>query len=114
MFEELATRAHDMELSISNHGNMNSLALEERKDIKEVKKNNTSKDSVAVNTTLAKISRGGAKAKANRLSGWQKKDVRHSTLKKREQKVYPLPDEGMPNMLDQLLQIKLIKLPKCK
>ena len=114
MFEELATRAHDMELSISNHGNMNSLALEERKDIKEVKKNNTSKDSVAVNTTFAKISRGGAKAKANRLSGWQKKDVRHSTLNKREQKVYPLPDEGMPNMLDQLLQIKLIKLPKCK
>lgn len=93
---------------------MNSLALEERKDIKEVKQNDISKDFVAVNTTLAKISRGGVKEKENRLGRWQKKDVRHSTLKKREQKFYPLLDEGVPNMLDQLLQIKLIKLPKCK
>ena len=44
---------------------MNSLALEERKDRKEVKKNDTFNDSVTVNTALVKISRGGAKEKDN-------------------------------------------------
>ena len=42
---------------------MNSLALEERKDKKEVKKNYTFKDFVAVNTALVKISKGGNKRK---------------------------------------------------
>ena len=36
-FEELATRAHDMELSIANRGNNNLLILEVRKEKKEVK-----------------------------------------------------------------------------
>ena len=35
-FEELATRAHDMELSISSHGNTNPSILEESR--KEVRK----------------------------------------------------------------------------
>ena len=90
---------------------MNSLALEERKDRKEVKKNDTFNDFVTVNTALVKISRGGAKEKDNRLDRWQKNDVHRSTFKERKQKVYPFPDKDVPNMLEQLLQTKVIKLP---
>ena len=38
----------------------------------------------------------------------------HLTFKEREQKVYPFPDEDVPNILEQLLQLKLIELPECK
>ena len=107
-FEELATCAHDMGLSISNRGNMNSLALEERKDRKEEKINGTFKYFVVVNTTLVKISREGVKAKDNRLDGWQKKNVHSSTFKEKERKVYPFPDDDVPNILEQLLQTKVI------
>ena len=101
-FEELVTRAHDTELSISNHGNIISLALEERIDF------------VAFNSTLVKISREGLKEKDNRLDRWQKNDLHCSTFKQKEQKVYPFLGEDVPNMLEQLLQTKVIKLPECK
>ena len=32
-------------------------------------------------------------------------------FKERKQKVYPFPDKDVPNMLEQLLQTKVIKLP---
>ena len=40
--------------------------------------------------------------------------MRRLTFKEREQKVYPFPDEDVPNILEQLLQLKLIELPECK
>ena len=40
--------------------------------------------------------------------------MRCLTFKEREQKVYPFPDEDVPNILEQLLQLKLIELPECK
>ena len=40
--------------------------------------------------------------------------MRRLTFKEREQKVYPFPDEDAPNILEQLLQLKLIELPECK
>ncbi|KAL4649813.1 hypothetical protein ACB092_01G041900 [Castanea dentata] len=94
-FEELATRAHDMELSISCHGNMKPPVPEEKKERREIKKNDRNtksnvKDSMNINPAPAKISTGN------------------------EQKVYPFLDADMPEMLEQLLNLKLIELPKCK
>ena len=40
--------------------------------------------------------------------------MHHLAFKAREQKVYPFPDEDVPNILEQLLQMKLIELSECK
>ena len=40
--------------------------------------------------------------------------MRRLTFKEREQKVYPFPDEDVLNILEQLLQLKLIKLLECR
>jgi len=40
--------------------------------------------------------------------------VHHSIFKEREQKFYPFPGEYVSNMLEQLLQTKVIELPECK
>ena len=69
---------------------------------------------MAVNTTEVNVPRSGANANEKRLEGWQKNEVRCLTLKEREQKVYPFPNEDVPNIFEQLLQMKLIELPECK
>ena len=90
-----------------------------RKAKKEVRRNDKNakvnlKDSMIVNTTEVKVPRRGANANEKRLEGWQKNEVRRLTLKEREQKVYSFPNEDVPNIFEQLLQMKLIELPECK
>ena len=69
------------------------------------------KDSVAVNTVVVKVPWKGAKANEKRLKRWQKNEGHCLTPKEREHKVYPFLNEDVPNILEQLLQIKLIELP---
>ena len=95
-----------MELSISSHGSTNPSILEEGR--KEVRRNDKNakvnlKDPMAVNTAEVNVPRRGANANEKRLEGWQKNEVRRLTFKEREQKVYPFPDEDVPNILEQLL-----------
>ena len=116
-FEELATRAHDMELSIATHGSTNPPILEKSK--KEVRKNDRNakvslKDLMAVNVAEVKVPRRRANANEKRLEEWQRNEMRHLTFKEHEQKVYLFPDEDVPNILEQLLQLKLIELPECR
>ena len=40
--------------------------------------------------------------------------MRCRTFKECEQKVYSFPNEDVPNILEQLLQLKLIELPECR
>ena len=73
-FEELATRAHDMELSISSHGNMKPLVPEERKERREVRKNDRNvksniKDLMNINLAPVKISTRNVKANEKRPKG---------------------------------------------
>ena len=86
---------------------------------KEVRKNDRNekvnfKDPMAVNTAEVKVPRRWANANEKQLKGWQKNEVCHLTFKEHEQWVYPFPDEDVPNILEQLLQLKLIELPECK
>ncbi|XP_059649917.1 uncharacterized protein LOC132295624 [Cornus florida] len=60
-FEELATRTHDMEISMKSHEGKSPMAIEPRKDKKDWKKGDKSsktvaKDSMAISTTPIKIS----------------------------------------------------------
>ena len=118
-FEELATRAHDMELSISSHGNMKPPVPEERKERQEVRKNERNvksniKDSMNINTVLVKISTRNVKPNEKRPEGGQQREMRRSSLKEWEQKVYPFLDANMPEMIEQLLKLQLIVLPECR
>ncbi|KAL4636874.1 hypothetical protein ACB092_03G039500 [Castanea dentata] len=76
-FEELATRAHDMELSIFCHGNMKPPVPEEKKKRREIKKNDRNtksnvKDSMNINPAPVKISTRNVKANEKRPEGGQR------------------------------------------
>ena len=63
---------------------------------------------MVVNIAEVKVPRRGANANEKWL------EVHRLTFKEREQRVYPFLDEDMPNILEQLLQLKLIELLECK
>ncbi|KAA0031754.1 ty3-gypsy retrotransposon protein [Cucumis melo var. makuwa] len=114
-FEQLATRAHDMELSIANRGNNDLLVLEVRKEKKEVKSTQkalkgATKEAMVVSTTPLKLVSKEKKMKKRQDEG----EKRRPTLKERQEKVYPFPDSDLPDMLDQLLEKQLIQLLECK
>ncbi|KAA0051503.1 retrotransposon gag protein [Cucumis melo var. makuwa] len=115
-FEELATRAHDMELSIASRGTKDFSVPEIRKDKKETKiaekvVKSTVKESMVVNTIPLRFS----KRKEGRA---EKKDDgserRRLTLKERQEKVYPFSDSDITDMLERPLEKQLIQLPECK
>ena len=73
-FEELATNAHDTELSISSHTNMKPPVPEERKERREIRKNDRNtksniKDSMNINPAPVKISTRNVKANEKRTEG---------------------------------------------
>ena len=108
-----------MELSISSHGNMKPPVPEERKERREVRKNDRNaksniKNSMNINPALVKISTRNVKANEKRPEGGQQCETRRTSLKEWEQKVYPFLDADMPEMLEQLLKFQLIELPECK
>ena len=67
-----------------------------------------------INPVLVKISTRNVKANEKRPEGGQQREMRCLSLKEWEQKVYPFLDADMPEMLEQLLKLKLIELPECK
>ncbi|KAM1734637.1 hypothetical protein ACFX11_020085 [Malus domestica] len=114
-FEELATRAHDMELSIAHHGKKEPIA-----DYKDDKVLGTkvekaawkpTKEAMTVNTAPVKISTRG---KAIQTEAFRDQEMRRHTLKELEEKTYPFPDSDVVAMLDDLLDKKVISLPECR
>ncbi|KAL0434269.1 UNVERIFIED_CONTAM: hypothetical protein Slati_2761200 [Sesamum latifolium] len=117
-FEELVTRAHDMELSIANHKTV-FLINDQRKDKKDLKmsekftKSNT-KESMAIKTAPIKISSNYRKKSEKPEDQRVTNDRRRPTLKEFQEKEYPFPDSDVPYIFDELLEIKLIELPESK
>ncbi|KAA0059770.1 retrotransposon gag protein [Cucumis melo var. makuwa] len=116
-FEELATRAHDMELSIANRGAKDFLipkSMSDKNELDDTKKieNSVIKESMVVHATPLKSFSKRKETKIERQHGGDEK--RQSTLKERQEKVYPFPDSDVADMLEQLLENQLIQLPECK
>ncbi|KAH7858401.1 hypothetical protein Vadar_023399 [Vaccinium darrowii] len=110
-FEELATRAHDMEISIANHGGENHPTVEHNK-YKNGKQSDalfgaSTEESMAVSIVPLKVPRRDKKNKEN------PRDKR-PTLKELQEKRYPFPDSDVPSLLEDLLEKNVIQLPECK
>ncbi|TYK20938.1 retrotransposon gag protein [Cucumis melo var. makuwa] len=117
-FEELATRAHDMELSIVNRGAKDFLVQRTRSDkneINDTKKiaNNVLNESMLVQDTPLKSFSKRKETKHKRNHDGDEKPC--PTLRERQKKkVYPFPDSDVADMLEQLIEKQLIQLPECK
>ncbi|KAM2965711.1 hypothetical protein FF1_026236 [Malus domestica] len=114
-FEELATRAHDMELSIAHHGKKESIADYKNDKVLGTKVEKAAwkptKEAMTVNTSPVKISTRG---KAIQTEAFRDQETRRRTLKELEEKTYPFPDSDVVAMLDDLLDKKVISLPECR
>ncbi|KAM1553501.1 hypothetical protein EV2_006491 [Malus domestica] len=114
-FEELATRAHDMELSIAHHGKKKPIADYKNDKVLGTKVEKAAwkptKEAMTVNTSPVKISTRG---KAIQTKAFRDQDMRRRTLKELEEKTYPFPDSDVVAMLDDLLDKKVISLPECR
>ncbi|KAM2770371.1 hypothetical protein PS2_013028 [Malus domestica] len=114
-FEELATRAHDMELSIAHHGKKEPIADYKNDKVLGTKVEKAAwkptNEAMTVNTSPVKISTRG---KAIQTEAFRDQEMRRRTLKELEEKTYPFPDSDVVAMLDDLLEKKVIGLPECK
>ena len=107
-FKELATRAHDMELSIANHGAKNDLIVDqqrERHNGKASDKNSIKpiKESMTVNMTFIKISMRDKNKEVKEARPTQENERCQFTLKKWDEKKYHFPNSDVPSMLEDLL-----------
>ncbi|KAM1303983.1 hypothetical protein FF1_021596 [Malus domestica] len=114
-FEELATRAHDMELSIAHHGKKEPIADYKNDKVLGPKVEKATwkptKEAMTVNTAPVKIPTRG---KAIQAEGFRDQEMRRHTLKELEEKTYPFPDSDVVAMLEDLLEKKVIGLPECR
>ena len=119
-FEELATRVHDMELSIASNSRQGPPVQEpyngrERQDTRKGGKfppKPENKQSLIVTTTPLKVP-VKPKIKEQTYALTQERR-RRPTLQEMQEKKYPFPDSDISNMLDHLLELKLIERPEMK
>ncbi|KAM2335462.1 hypothetical protein ACFXTH_012872 [Malus domestica] len=114
-FEELATRAHDMELSIAHHGKKEPIADYKNDKVLGTKVENaawkSTNEAMTINTAPVKVSTRG---KVIQTEAFRNQEMRRRTLKELEEKTYPFPNSDVVAMLEDLLDKKVIDLPECR
>ncbi|KAL2472530.1 Uncharacterized protein Adt_40666 [Abeliophyllum distichum] len=100
-FQELATRAHDLEIQIARHGSYLPSNVRDKKNPKK------------------KIKRDGLNPGSNPKPEFRPNKVQVQrkgllTLKELEEKEYPFSDSEVSGILDQLFEQKVIELPPPK
>ena len=69
---------------------------------------------MTINTTPVKISTREKKKEIKEVGPTQENEMHRFTLKELEEKKYHFLDSDVSNMLEDLLQTKVVKLPECK
>ncbi|KAL0415952.1 UNVERIFIED_CONTAM: hypothetical protein Slati_3427100 [Sesamum latifolium] len=121
-FEELATRAHDMELSMIASGVEGPPIQELRrtKEKQEIKKGGKpfskapSKESMVVNIASFKLKGIAKDSVAPKNNVPYDKPQRKMTLREMQARQYPFLDSDVSGIFDDLLEANLIYLPKMK
>ncbi|KAK4385648.1 hypothetical protein Sango_2688800 [Sesamum angolense] len=121
-FEELATRAHDMELSMIASGveGPHVQKLRRNKEKQEVKKGGKpfskapSKESMAMNIAPFKLKSTTKDNVAPRNNVPYERSQRKLTLKEMQAREYPFLDSDVPGIFDDLLEANFIDLPEIK
>ncbi|VVA38898.1 PREDICTED: CCACVL1_17306, partial [Prunus dulcis] len=72
------------------------------------------KEAMTINTVPVKISTRDKKTEVKRMEPSREVDRRRRTLKELEEKTYPFPDSDVVGMLEDLLEKKVIELPKSR
>ncbi|KAM1262444.1 hypothetical protein ACFX2G_028179 [Malus domestica] len=114
-----------MELSITNHRKKKPITDYKNDKVFAPNVDKTGKkpanDAFVVNTTPIKTSHAPVKIfykkktnKIKRSEPSRTQDRYKNTLRELEQKTYHFPDSDVATMLDDLLEKKVIELPKCK
>ncbi|KAH0734304.1 hypothetical protein KY285_010011 [Solanum tuberosum] len=121
-FEELATRAHDMELSMSSVETETPPVHElrkvkERQEFKKVGKylpKIENKESMNVNASHVKFTTKVGNTQSAKANSFEGRTNQKLTLKEMQQKDYPFLDSDVSAIFDELLEMKLFELPEMK
>ncbi|KAH0685549.1 hypothetical protein KY284_016102 [Solanum tuberosum] len=120
-FKNLATRAHDIKLSMSSTVKYMMFVHDPHKGrekripkrwSKFVPRNNN-KESMSVNVSLVKFTTNEG-IKQNVRTTFQARSNQKLTLKEMQGKKYPFLDSDVSEIFDELLELKLIDLPEMK